>query len=280
MKLQRFSRPRLPVPFVLLSFKGQLLIQPVAGGQSCKIGVNHHTKIPHKLNVAFLAVLPNGQSRTIALLTDRLEDTFSIEVTPKSKGVFGFVPTPGEVFDRSSASSDSQDLRWAIDLQNPNEFHDFDLEFTEVQGEFGFLMRDGVFYTLLKSDPRTLFVDRARPGDVLPLVSIATHIGAIIEPPAAGQNVLVKWKENGSPKSEQLPRQADPDGTFYTISAVNEPPLETPGVVHDELDEYYEVLTKANGSPILANERFKLETIQTTSFDGDRLPCMSIFLGE
>ena len=280
MKLQPFPNPRLPVPFVVLSFKGQLLIRPAADSQSCKISVNYNTSTTHRLDLVFEARRPNNQVDQIATLHDRLEDTFSIEVTTQSQGVYGFVPTTGAIFDRSSASSDRQDLRWAIDLQNPREFHNFDLKCDDANVEPGILMKDGVFYTFDKSDRATLFVNRNRPGDVLPLPSIGTVIGAIIEPPATGKSVLVKWKEGGHAKSAQLPRGEDPTGTYYSISVVNEPPSGTDDTGHDELDEYYRVLTKMDGSPILSNERFKLEMVHLNSFDGDRIPCMSIFLGE
>jgi hypothetical protein len=232
----------------------------------------------------FKANLPKPDpSEVIDTLHGKLEDIFSIE-NSASQEVFAFVPTPGATFDRNSANNDPQDLRWAIDLQNPREFHDFDLTFSEGVGEFGLLIKDGIFYTFDRSDSRTLFVDRSRPGDVLPLSAIGTVINAIIPPPPANKSILVKYKTGGQLKTQELPRKddqgkpKDPEGTFYSIDVANEPPSGT--IDPDELDEYYQVLTNANtGKPIPANERFKLEMVHISANDGDRIPCMSVFLG-
>jgi hypothetical protein len=285
MKFRQFSGNGLPAPSVTVLIKGQLLIRPAADGKSCRINVNSNTTSPHQLDVLVDAIFPNDTTRSEVELHGPLEDNFSIEVTPQSHGVFGFVVgNPAVPFDRFSTGNDQQDLRWAIDLQNAREFHQTQQDLVCVsEAEYGIVLKDGVFYTSDRSDPASLFVDRKRASDILRMNRIGTVIGVIIElsdDPHNPEKVLINWKQNGTARTQELPRTGDPDGTYYSISLRNEPKSITTGTTHDELAEYYNVVKKPNGTAFPLNEQFKLEMVQIDSHDGDRIPCMSVFLGE
>ncbi len=278
MKLQTYAGASLPAPTVIVMFKGLMLLKP-ENDRSCTVGIHYNPSFFHELSITIEAQKPDGTSELIgAPLRGQLEDTFTIEKTSGSQGVFGFFPG-----NFSRASGDAQDLRWAIDLQNPREFHDpgsFPLTWIPGMVMPGIIMRDGVFYVSDRSDPTTLFVQRVRAGDNLNLRRIGTVIAASI-PVQGTEKVRLSWRQGGTARTLEVPRPVaqDPVGTVYSVSIRNEPLSIGTGTTHDEVAEYYRVLTR-NGNLILPNERFKLEMVQLNSFDSDRIPCMSVFLEE
>lgn len=279
MKLRRHPGASLPPATVSVRFQGQLLLEP-KDDHTCQVHVNY-IAFQHELSIAISGKRPGAQEPELIgnVLRGRLEETFSIQKTTGGQGVFGFF---ADTFNR--VSGDAQDLRWAIDLQHPREFHDPDqltLTLDRPNVQPGISIKDGVFFVSERSDQSRLFVHRIRGEDNLDLPRIGTIIAAAISM-QGNQKVKLSWKEGGAAQTLELPRPEGefPTGTTYTVDIKNEPRSSGSGSVHDELVEYYRVLRDERGNPISVNERFSLEAILLGSFDGDRIPCMSVFLGE
>ena len=286
MNLRRHPDVSLPAPSVTILIKGQLLLRPNANSTACRISVNADTSYPHRLAFIVDAILPDGTrvNPPLVALPGPLEDNISIEVTPNSRGVFGFVVgDPSADFNRFAGGNDSKDIRWAIDLQNPREFHPAapDLICT-AEDQYGIIVKDGIFHCVDRSSAATLFVQRRRASDIRQMNRIGTIIGNIINL-QGGEHVSISWRQAGQARTLALPRPpaTDPPGTYYAVSIRNDPDSITAETTHDELSEYYRVLRKPpKGDPFLENEQFKLDMVQLDAHDGDRIPCMSVFLGE
>jgi hypothetical protein len=258
-------------------FRGLLLIRPDAEGTSCDIGV-HRRAIDHYLTIAITGKPPSGDDFVIDFHAGPLNGRhFSMRVDPPTgDGVFAYAPTTPPL-DRSNDRNDEYDLQWAIDLQS-SEFHGEPLEVDLVATSPGIEMWDGVFYTVLKTDESDVSLVRHTPdGRPFDMHSIAHVIGASIAI-RAGESLVIEWHESDVPRSLRLPRPGDLANTKYEIYIRNDPPGFATEAEHDELEQYYRVLTKAGGT-IGVGDRFRLETRGEKLLTTDRIPCMPILVG-
>src|SRR5882672_5784773 len=171
MKLRKHTGVSLPAPSVTILIKGQLLLRPNANSTACRISINSDTSYPHRFAFIVDAILPPPAGattppppRNLVNLAGPLEDNIAIEVTPQSHGLFGFaVGDTTADFNRFAAGHDSKDIRWAIDLQNPHEFHPDTPELIcTAENVYGIVVKDGIFHCVDRSSPATLFVQRRR----------------------------------------------------------------------------------------------------------------------
>lgn len=269
----------LPPPLVQVLFKGLIILRPDTGGV-CTVKMHRGTD-DHFLIIEVRGKPPRERDFLVTRRAGLLQNTLSIGVDPAPGGnrVFAFHPEGGNLLNRKNGV-DGRDLRWAIDLLHPGEFHGANDLVLHEENAPGIRMTDGVFFTADITDDREIGVRRKRSTDNLDLHRIATIIGAIIPPPASTSRVVLDWGGGEQPLS--LPRTQDPAGTVYTISVRNDPVVIDFEPTHDELEEYYDLVRKRNGgSEVPQNEQFRLEFSRPSGLrTTDRIPCMPVILGE
>ena len=257
-------------PLLSVYFSGLLIIKPNNDGTSCNIGVHHEPR--HKLKVFLKINRPNEPAIRKILQLGPLARDFQI-LNSSQTGVFAFKPVDN--FNRNLAVDDRRDLRWSVNLEN-SEFNNEPFALVPGSASPGITINSGVFSTAERTDETSVNIVKSRQGlNATPVNSIASVIEARIELTGADHIFLVP---NNLPPV-LLPRSEDLLGTTYELEISNEPPDDFADL--DELDHYYEVLTKENGDPITDDEKWHLSVAQAvvdSDAKSDEIPCMPIVL--
>ena len=267
MPFRTTNVPPLMHPRVTVEFAGQMLLEAGVDdtdtSRTCEVGVNRYVST-HTLNVILIVIRPDKPPTLIPLLKGHLTSPFTIRLDPDpGDGDFKvFAPTADPFIRTAAAGNDDLDYRWAVNIRSIHPTA------RRTEGaEPVAKLRTGVLYTPTLTrpglDPR--FEREGLPP--IPLFRVAAELAASIVPPA-DKKVRCEWRDLGDPFSLTLPRDADPAGTIYTISFLNDPPLSAP--LHDELALYYRVL-QAGGFPIDLADRFAMK--YTSAIRTDEIPC-------
>jgi hypothetical protein len=285
MPFANYPNPTLPAHIVEVLFKGLIILNPNDDG-TCTVGM-HRTSDDHFLIIEIRAKRPGGGDVLVARRAGLLQNMLTIRASNPGPGprVSAFRPgaSAGVSLNRQT-SSDTRDLRFAIDLLHPIEFYGPNSILMDLQKATpGIQIFDGIFVAIDVTDDNEIEIKRARgASNVMPLDRIAAVTGALIAPPAG--SVILDWNDG---TSLTLPRPVgggdgqDPAGTSYRVSVRNEP-VEIDFTLHDELESYYDLVKKLDGSSVPLNEQFSLlinlhpHGIGTVSTD--RIPCMPILL--
>jgi hypothetical protein len=249
---------------VSVKFAGLLLLRP--NGSTCEVGVNRFTTT-HEFQVTLVIQKPNRPPTLIRLTTGPLTAPFNISADPVP--LAGFSVFEREPFDRSS-SSHELDYRWALNLRDKHPDADYN------EGAYPpVILNAGVLYTSTLTR-EGLEPQLNKPPEQDLLNRVAADLAVAIDLPCNGK-VNLDWSELGAPQHLELPRENDPEGTIYTISLMNDPPL-TSIVEHEELKLYYKVLqvptATAGVAPIAENERWRLDVPDQSRTD--EIPCLPI----
>ena len=240
-----------PLPLVRIFLHGQLIVQPTSDGSQCDIGINRRSPA-HQFSIEVRKRSLDLDIPDLVLLRHlgTLEGLgIDIDLVPSSiEGVRKFVPT--SIFRRQdqwpNPSPEAHDLRWIVDLAS-DEFH---RRLLNVEGtgatEPNIRIKDGVFYTAIRSDSRmqvtrTVGPDHDPQTNILELHRIASIIGVNLY---GSEAVLIYYKHIGAePQVVPMKREA---GSYYEIRINNDPPYVDPdpatAPTHKELKEYYKVI--------------------------------------
>lgn len=276
--------PDLPdYPAVKIFLQGQLILEP-QDDFTCDIGVNR-SATNHKLSLEVRQKMIDEKTPDIIILRqlEKLEPLgVVIDLQPASTaGVKRFVP---DGFARDeSAKSDQQDFRWLVDLKS-EEFHNAEVAINGNDTEPNIKIRDGIFYTALRTDPSQVTVTRTGGGkDTLNLNRIASVVGVNIYLPDDSIMFKLSWTQDGERKRRLLPRPSEASGIkCYEIRINNDPPYTDPELdlaTHQELREYYKVVdgVLVDDEPT-AFERFELVfgKPDVPSLGTPTIPCMPV----
>lgn len=250
---------------VTVNFAGLIMLKPGINNR-CEIGV-HRFSNTHAFQIVLVVNKPCRPPTLIRLVTGPLLRPFTIDVLPDSgTGVQAYAPTP-EPFVRS-AVNDVRDYRWALNLRTLHPGADFNDGARPIA-----TLNAGVLYTP-NLIPEELEPQLVSGEETTLLHRMAADLAVAIDLPEFGHVNLV-WDEMGERQTITLPRALDPDGTTYTVSFLNNPPLLNP-LEHDEMYLYYKVLEVA-GAPIGRASRRKLTFIDENPTT-DEIPCSPVVL--
>jgi hypothetical protein len=251
MPLRTTPTPPPLLPTVTVLFIGQLLIDS-SGATPCNIRVNYKADV-HDLSISLIVTEPGKSPSSIILHHGKLQrENFSVKVISATypNGVPGGVtayhpgtPNPADELDFSRALSLSLMHQPGSVIVNTG------------LAEPGIALYNGVLYTHKKTGD-ALDIALLCGSSTKTLNGIAARIAAAL-PLAAGQQVSLDWYDSGKPLKKLLPREGDDPGTTYVVSIINEPPQGAP-TPHDEMEQYYKVLLKADGSAIGDGEKCQL----------------------
>lgn len=253
---------------VSVKFAGLLLLRP--NGTTCEVGVNRFTTT-HEFQVTLVVQKPNRPPTLIRLTTGPLTAPFKISADPVPLAGFSVFQTDSDPFNRSSSTNNELDYRWALNLRGKHPDADYN------PGAYPpVIINSGVLYTSTLTR-EGLEPQLNKPPDQDLLNRVAADLAVAIDLPCTGK-VILDWSELGEAQHLELPRENDPEGTKYTISLMNDPPL-TSIIEHEELKLYYKVLqvpTAVAGvaAPIAENERWRLDVPDQSRTD--EIPCLPI----
>jgi hypothetical protein len=270
-----------PNPTVRIFLQGQLLLEPNASGSRCDLGVNRCAP-DHRFSMEVRQKMTDPDSPDIILMRHvgpLMHGGFEMEADPPGiDGVQKFVPA--DVFLRVANQGHPRDFRWIVDLAN-TEFHNGRLTVNGTATEPNIRIRDGIFYTALRSDPTRVRV--TRKGGNLPDLQnfrIASMIGVNIYL-RPGKAFKLSCRQNGV---EQILRLEKPENgseiKSYEIWINNDPLYVDPNSspVHSELAQYYRVIDSVEVAGVAAADfkRFDLEfdRVAGSPLGTPTIPCM------
>ncbi|HKO98902.1 MAG TPA: hypothetical protein VJU86_18015 [Pyrinomonadaceae bacterium] len=250
---------------VTVKFAGLMLLKP-GPNDTCTVGV-HRWASTHTFQVILVVHKRGRPPSFIRLLTGPLNDDFVIRLNPDHAGDFkAFAATPGTLEANNDNARDYPlDYRWRLNLKQFHPNADYNEGATpEVK------LKTGVLYTSNLTpedlDPKLVRPDVPLP---LPLKYFAADLAVAIQPPATSK-VILEWRELGEPQGISLPRERDEEGTTYTVSLMNDPPISYPAT-HDELALYYKILM-VGGQLIPIEQRWRMTYAYNERLD--EIPCM------
>ena len=256
---------------VTVGFAGLLALES-GPEESCIINVHRFSRI-HTFQVMLVVKKPNRPPRLIRLLTGPLTSDLEMRVSPQTTKfrVFAYAAA-GDPFDRSANPPDDNplalDYRWAF---NARTLPGHETVTTNNGGRPIAKLNSGVLYTSTLTRPN-LQIKQVCGNREKDLHRVAADLAVAIE--LTGQSTFsIAWSELGEPQQPVvLPRPGDPDGTTYGVVLLNDPPLSSPEP-HDELQEYYKILVRDDGSQIPYKCRLDVDEHKT-----DEIPCLAILL--
>lgn len=257
-------------PSVTVKFAGLMLLKSPTGN-TCEVGV-HRFSAFHTFQAMLVVNKPDKPLTLIRLISGPLTAPLSIDVLPAPPA--GFLAFARDPFNRADSLTSHQfDYRWAFNARSVHPGADFNNGARPIA-----TLNAGILYasnlTLEDLTPE-LHPKPPATGAVTSLHRVAADLAVAIDLPAEGGSVvMLSWHELGVPQTLELPRDTDPDGTTYTISLMNDPPISDP-FFHDELDLYYKVL-EVGGLPIQPSQRFELRIPYPSKTD--EIPCLPITL--
>lgn len=276
MPFKKFPDTSLPLPTVEMRFKGLLVVNPADDKKKCQVGI-HRLGDDHFPVIEIRGKTRAGRDFLVARLLGPLPSplTIGLDPRPANSYVYAFWPAP-RPFNRSTDHHDT-DLGWAVDLQEPKHFHNEKLQmFSPGVGPY-LEISDAVFFSGHLTDKTEVVVKVEGPNGVDDLHRIASVICASISLPNEGHRVLISGGGIASPII--LPRSGDEPDTLYTVSVRNEPlsiGLEDEPT-HEELDQYYEVIRKLNGTIVPIRDRFRIKMSSVVHPRlTDEIPCMPV----
>ena len=232
-------------PTVKIFLQGQLILEP-QDNFTCDIGVNRCAP-SHELSIEVRQRMRNPDSPDIILMRQlgKLEPSgVEIDVEPTSaNGVKRFVPSVQFARDQNA---DGGDFRWLVDLTSA-EFHDAEVVVNGNDTEPNIKIRDGIFYTALRTDPTVVTVTRTG-GDKpdLDLYRVAALVGVNIYLPDDTVKFKLTFTQNGERQNMVLAKPPAASGIkCYEIRINNDPLYIDPTLdlaTHQELKEYYKVI--------------------------------------
>lgn len=249
---------------VTVTFAGLMLLRPGAYN-TLEVGI-HKFNRDHTFQVMLIVNKPQRPPRVIRLLAGPLFSDFEMIVDQPGAGIQKFVASEDE-FDRSNEENNPLDFRWSFNLQALPGHEQVDIN----DGAKPIAkLNSGVLYTpnLTRKglDPRLV-----SGFDEFNLHQFSADLGASVELPA-GAKMTLKWTELGEPQEIVLPRDPpDPDGTTYTVALLNDPVISDPPA-HDELKEYYKVLTIENQE---IPEDMQCRIVVPPNHKSDEIPCLA-----
>lgn len=251
---------------VTVHFAGLMMLKP-GNDNTCEIGI-HRFSSTHSFQIVLVVSKPKRPPTLIRLVTGPLLRPFAIEVLPRpTTGVQVFARTP-EPFVRDDETNDVRDFRWALNLSALHPDVDFNDGARPVA-----TLNGGVLFTP-NLTPSDLDPKLVRGGETTLLHRMAADLAAAIRLTETGRVVLT-WDQLGESKELTLPRSLDPEGTTYTISFLNNPPITDP-VDHDEMYLYYRVL-EIGGARIPRSSQLALDFVNDDPTT-DEIPCSPVFL--
>jgi hypothetical protein len=282
--------PELPdYPAVKIFLQGQLILEP-QDDFTCDIGVNRCSP-KHELSIEVRQKMKDPDSPDITLMRQlgKLEPSgVEIDLEPTSAdGVKRFVPSIQ--FSRDpNANADGRDFRWLVDLPSA-EFHDVEVVVNGNDTEPNVKIKDGIFYTALRTDPAVVTVTRTG-GDKrdLDLHRVASLVGVNIYLPDDTVKFKLTWTQNGERKNMTLARPTASSGIkCYEIRINNDPAYVDPDLdlaTHQELKEYYKAIDGLFVDELQTDfKRFELlfgkpqgESPQPNDLGTPTIPCMPI----
>jgi hypothetical protein len=257
------TQPLTACAQITVRFAGLLLLRPDAEN-NCEVGI-HRFNNDHTFQIMLIVRKPQRPPTLIRLVTGALTRPFAIDVTPNpGTGVQAFAPTPAP-FLRNAPNNNELDYRWALDLRTIHANADFNDGARPVA-----TLNAGTLYT--PTVTRLVLNPQLVQGLIrTPLHRFSADLAAALP---TGSTVELSWDELGEPRRVTLPRPLDPQGTTYTISLINDPPV-FGAAAQDELDLYYRVLVDS-GTPIPINKRCRIA--YSPGPTTDEIPCMPVVL--
>lgn len=258
-----------PNPVVRVLFSGLSIIKPEANGSTCEAFV-HRTALDHVASIEIRLKRPNQNDVVIARIGP-LEFAVTAPGAPAINHGFLLVTTQAEGirgYDGSPTAEGQSLLHLgAIDLFN---LHRGKTAVDAPVGRPSIFMNDAVFYSAEMTDPE-LIIDLYRNGvKVGPMTPFASLIGANIYNPTTAT-----WREHGNVRTIKL--NPLPNGAHYEIYVINDPLFQPPLLPgeqpHDELQEYYKLL-----SQVPQGEQFHMVFVHIPVDDrgSTRTPCMTV----
>jgi hypothetical protein len=264
MPFTETNTPPVTKPKVTVRFAGLMLLKP-GDNNTCEIGI-HKFSSTHMFQVMLIVSKPDRPPTLLRLFTGPLTAPFAISASAPGSGFQAFAATAAP-FVRNDPNNHELDYRWALDLTSLHPNADFNDGARPVV-----TLNAGVLYTptLTRSG---LGLDLVQGNAKKPQHRVAADLAASIEVPS-NNVVRLAWSDLGDPQTLDLPRSLDPEGTTYTISLMNDPPISSPAV-HDELALYYKVL-EVNGAPVPDVDRGRLNVKDAQKTD--EIPCLPVTL--
>jgi hypothetical protein len=234
-------------PTVKIFLQGQLILEP-QDDFTCDIGVNRCSP-KHELSIEVRQRMIDPGSPDITLMRQlgKLEPSgVEIDLEPASTaGVKRFI-APTSFARDANTNADGCDFRWLVDLKSP-EFHDAEVVVNGSDTEPNIKIRDGIFYTALRTDPDVVTVTRTG-GDKadLDLNRVAALVGVNIYLSDDTVKFKLAFTQNGEKQTLVLAKPTAASGIkCYEIRINNDPPFVDPNLdlaTHQELKEYYKVI--------------------------------------
>jgi hypothetical protein len=268
-------------PAVKILLQGQLILVPEEDGGGCVVGINRCSP-GHGFSLEVRQRMVNPDSPDIILMRHlgTLEPGgLEIGLDPESEeGVTGFVPKQG------FGMEDVNDFRWLVDLAG-SDFHEAKVVINGTGTQPNILIKNGLFYTAVKTDENKLLVKRTGGGkDPVTLRAVAAVIGVNIY--LTNNKLKITWTQDGDPKTHLLLSKPDAASGIkhYEIRINNDPPYVNPNdelADHEELKEYYKVVDKLvkDGEDVEVFAKFKLKFEKKALPPGlgsPSIPCMPI----
>lgn len=260
------------LPDVKIFLTGQLILEPKGDGSECAVGINGCAPA-HHFSFEIRQKMEDTDRPDIIVwrhVGKLMPGGLRIDQEPSSiNGVRKFVPT-GE-FQRDG-HQDDRDLRWFVDLES-EEFHNGRVKFNGNDIEPGIRIRDGIFYTAIKTDHLKLKVERTSENEEpYDLYEIAAVIGVNIYL-GRDQKFKLSWNLNNDvPDELTLAKPPVHSGIkCYEIWINNDPIDIAPddAATHGELREYYKAVKTVT---VPDDENGKTETVDFVHFELDFTP--------
>jgi hypothetical protein len=280
MAFTRTTTPPATNAPVTVTFGGLMLLRP-GQGRTCEIGV-HRSAQNHAFQIILIVLKADRPPTLIRLHTGYLDGPVTIRCVSTDIAV----PDPAPDFQAYAATADPLarthanalaiplDYRWGLNMKEyyPAQTLDFNED-----AKPPITVDTGVLYTRnLSHREFGPVLKKAKPSPTeIPLSYLSADLAAAITPPA-NTNVKIGWSELGNPWSIELPREYDdPQRTTYTVSFINDPPNTFPAP-HEEMRQYYNVLT-VDGQ-LITDPNYQWRLAHNEDESTDRIPCMPIVL--
>lgn len=297
-----FQQRTTPLPSnapVTIYFHGLNILRS-PDGRSCHVDIHYVPDREHTLSVEVRVKGTDDRPDEILMrhfgeLRGR-DPGLIIETVPPvgDPGAFKYVPFNLDPFNTEPTKENLKHFGWVVDLES-HHYHQQPLMVEEPNTRPSAVLRGGLFHFYTAARLPGPIPVKQGGGNEKQLQGLASIIGAVMELPAdcTESDVLITCNRLGTLRLEKPVSS----GISYEIYIDNSPLLDDPAAsTHDEMNEYYKVIKRADGSDIPPNQRFKIEVPRpktvmrggaevytgTAKVDAGRgsarIPCQSIVL--
>lgn len=267
---------------ITITFAGLLLLRPKterSGVTTCEIGIHKKSGAKHKFQVMLIVQKVTQPPVLIRLLDGPLTSPFTISVSPDPGTGVQLFEADTNPFDRSKETTNNKlDSRWKLNLKSLDKHDKADLNddakpFATLNA--GVLYASNLSRKGLKPVLKKMVKEDREEKEPKVIVQELHQIADLAAEIPEGGTVTLAWHDSGEQQFLNLPRPGDLGEATYTIALINDPPISSP-VNHDELEEYYKVIT-VDGQPIKDTDKFTL-VYEAPNVKMDEIPCLPITL--